>query len=355
MRDVERGKVALTRVLALLLVLMGNTLSPSLLSAQQFLPYRPVELPSSFVPSIGSGMLNDQDQIAGYILVNRQMVPAMYDLETRSIVQLGKNQGVVYATENNVAVGRIFDGRTNTMRAAAVMEDGSTTFFSMPRVNKMSLSIATASSDNGMTIGFLSAQGKLYGFACPSLREPCTLISSVGSVSGARDAGAKPEAVNNLHQVVGNSNLPFIWTQKSGSKSLPMDKGFSNLTVSSLNNVGGIVGFAREDISGKLKLVVWNKDLKPSVPKAQKDDTDYLATDNNDRGYIVGQATDKSRVTSAFVYDREKISDLTSLTDGNPKLTRAHAINNWGSILASAPSATGMRPDKYYLLIPAEK
>lgn len=355
-QGILKGKVLLG------VVLLGCIL-PQTSMAQEYIAK---EIPSWFRLTNNPGMLSEQNTVAGYSDMGIDTTDprvAVFDANTGDVMVRSNNTGFAAGVNGQTLVGGLLTqmGESAHYDAAIFLPDRSAHVFSLPvPLNPNAAPYgygavrAMAVNANGLTI-VEADSGPLEGVACVSWRQnPCQHIYPVGWPNSF-SYSARPAALNNLNEVVGNSNnKPYIWTPGTGdvpsnTVELPAVFDYIGPVAVSINNQSHIVGNVYGPNYSYRRFVIWDANREPSVPGAQQLGTSYQAYDNNDAGQVIGSMTQAS-VSSAFLYRSGRIQSLNSLVPQNVRpLDRAYALNNRGAIVACRSNATSA-PTCYVLL-----
>jgi probable HAF family extracellular repeat protein len=221
---------------------------------------------------------------------------------------------------------------------------------------------------------FLNEAGQVSGFSYTnSVPNPTTglptidpflwqngVIPDLGSLGGVFGS---PDAMNSRGQVVGLSNLagdqvshPFLW---DGNKLVDLGTlGGDNGEATALNNASDAVG--RADLpDGTHNAFLWRNGVMTDLGRLPGTNCSR-ANQINNAGQVVGNASDCTIVTAAFLWERGgPMVDLNTLIPPNSSLQLVNAINiNDRGEISGMGLPAGCQPEDEescwhaYLLIP---
>jgi probable HAF family extracellular repeat protein len=168
-------------------------------------------------------------------------------------------------------------------------------------------------------------------------------------------------AINNRDQIVGWTGAAggelhsFIWDRKHGMRELGSVAGHTSVIAADVNERGMVVGDATDFESGESLAFVWSRHTGVLVPDTSLGGVNSFATGINRRGQIVGASQTETGAFHAFLRDvNGDILDLGALSDGSGN-SSATAVNDRGQVVGTRSAGeitegflwderTGMRP-----------
>lgn len=150
-------------------------------------------------------------------------------------------------------------------------------------------------------------------------------------------------AINNRNQIVGWTSISgglnplhaFIWDRKNGMRDLGMLPGHSSLAATDINDAGTVVGDATDLESGESLAFIWTERRGVRAPDTSLGGVSSFATGINRSGQIVGASQTGTGVFHA--YRREvngDILDLGAFADGSGT-SSATALNGHGQVVGT--------------------
>ena len=157
------------------------------------------------------------------------------------------------------------------------------------------------------------------------------------------DTSLDVRAINNRNQIVGwtavsdgvSPSRAFIWERNAGMRDLGSLPGHTSMVATDINDAGTVVGDATDPETGESLAFIWTKGRGVRAPDTSLGGVNSFATGINRSGQIVGASQTGTGEFHAFLREANgDVLDLGAFADGTGS-SGATAVNGLGQVVGT--------------------